>query len=92
MDAKDIRQEVLLGLPSFAINHVTRALAVVNPDNGKLLILKSREDRELKIDDFEYYADRHDWTHKYDELHGKYILLDPDLLNRRGRAALAKLV
>lgn len=92
MDREKLISEVILGLPSKRIMENTNNLAVVNPKNNNLVILKNRDDKNLTIEDFEYYGEkRHGWDHQYNELLRKSILIDHTLLNKRGREALYQL-
>jgi hypothetical protein len=89
-DEKSIIEGLINSLPDKRILHVCNFLAVKIPDNsGSFVVLKKREGIELNLSELEFYDQRKDYGHHYNEMSGKNILLDPSLLNRAGRIIMS---
>jgi hypothetical protein len=92
----ELTNELNLSLPSNNVRRYPSVLAVPHPNKEDIIILKTRFERPqteaLDIEKFEYYSESHGWQHDYSELTAKYVLLDPKLLNERGRKVLNYLI
>lgn len=89
MNREELKWELIYSLPSKALLYMPSNLAVENPKNGELIVLKQRPEYEsFPLSNYIRYNERHDAQYDYKELKGKSVIIDFSLLGTRGEKAL----
>lgn len=89
MNIQEIKHEIVNSLPSLRMKEKASALAVKIPSSGELLFLKLRGGFEnTPLSEYIEYKEKHELGHNYDEIQGKFVIVDETLIGKRGKELL----